>query len=566
MLLLFISFIAGCLTVFAPCVLPLLPVIVGSSLTSKKRDRLRPYLITGSLALSIIFFTLILKVSTLLIGLSPTLLNYFSGVIIIVLGIVTLLPDLWESLVIKLNLQASSQRFLGNSENNNRKFVGPILIGIALGPVFASCSPTYAFILASVLPYSFLSGLVYLIIYSLGVVITLLIVALGGKQIINRYSCAVDTHGIFRRSLGVIFIIIGIVIASGQITKIETYVANHTPFDETRIERILLAKQGRPTLIHTIKNDLTSQSVLNVQPTTAPEFAGLTNWINSPEIKLANQRGKVVLVDFWTYSCINCIRSIPYVEKWYQTYAKDGFVIVGVNTPEFAFEHDPNNVAAAVKKDGITYPVALDNNYVTWNAYNNNSWPADYLIDKSGNIRYVALGEGDYDVTEKAIQELLGLNKKLVTPKTVVPINQSQTAETYLGPYRESSYSGSPTFEQGSFNFTPDKNLTSGNWTLGGQWNISNQYITSESNDSTISINVSSKNVYLVAGSSSPVNAKVILPSSNSNEYGADDPNGNLVINGYRLYNIASFNQFSSGVITIKIAPGASLYTYTFGS
>ena len=237
---------------------------------------------------------------------------------------------------------------------------------------------------------------------------------------------------------------IGVAIIAGTEVKIETWVANHLPFDETKIERVLLTKQHKSTLLHKLMNDVSGGSVLNVQPTPAPEFQGLTNWINSPPLTMSQLRGKVVLVDFWTYSCINCIRSLPYVEKWYATYHDKGFEVVGVNTPEFAFEHDPANVAAAVKRDDIVYPVALDNNYDTWNAYDNDSWPADYLIDQSGQIRYVSLGEGDYNKTEEAIQQLLGINQPLQTPTSNVPIAQDQTPETYFGTNRDADYTGSP--------------------------------------------------------------------------------------------------------------------------
>src|SRR5665213_3024789 len=440
MLLLIISFIAGVLTILAPCVLPVLPVIVGGSVGGQAKEKIRPYIIVAALAASIIFFTLLLKVSTLLINLSPNALTDFSGGLLIALGLAALAPEWWEALVIRLNWQAASQRFLGKGEKNKDKYVGPVLIGLALGPVFASCSPTYAFILASVLPSSFLAGIIYLGSYTLGLVLALLLVSIAGRQFISRFSWAVDTHSLFRRLLGVVFILIGLAVISGYQIKAETWVANHLPLDETRLERVLLAKQKRNSIIQNLTQSGSNSSVLNVQPTPAPEFQGLTNWINSPPLTMAQLKGKVVLVDFWTYSCINCLRTVPYIEKWYQAYQYQGLVVVGVNTPEFAFEHNPDNVAAAVKKDGIVYPVALDNNYDTWNAYNNDSWPADYLIDRAGNIRYVSLGEGDYDKTEKAIQALLGINKPLQTPVSNVPITASQTPETYFGTNRAQNY------------------------------------------------------------------------------------------------------------------------------
>ena len=570
MLLLVISFLAGILTIFAPCVLPLLPVIVGGSLASKNKDRARPYIIAISLAGSIVLFTLVLKVSTVLINLSPNVLNYISGTLLIGLGALSIFPEVWEKLMIRFNWQAASQRFLGKGESNRDKYIGPILIGVALGPVFASCSPTYAFILASVLPHSFVSGLIYLITYAIGLVLALLAISLLGKRVVNRFNWAIDTHSLFRRIIGIIFVVIGVLIIMGQEVSIETWVGNHLPFDETKVEQVLLQKQNKESLIHRLKTDMTSGDVLNVQAYPAPQFVGLTNWINSKPLTMSELNGKVVLVDFWTYSCINCIRSIPYVEKWYQTYAKDGFVVVGVNTPEFAFEHNPTNVANAVKADNITYPVALDNNYDTWNAFNNDSWPADYLIDKQGNVRYVAQGEGNYNITEKAIQYLLGLNQPLQTPTSNVPIAQNQSPETYFGTNRGTDYVGQSNLTDGTFTLSPAPNnlLGTNDWTLGGSWQISPEYITSNGASSTLTYRAQAKNIYMVAGSASnqPQTVQVSLPSDMAGQYGPDAPNGLATVGGSRLYHIVSLNQFGNTTVTLTVPKGVSLYTFTFGS
>jgi thiol-disulfide isomerase/thioredoxin len=274
------------------------------------------------------------------------------------------------------------------------------------------------------------------------------------------------------------------------------------------------------------------------------------------------------LVDFWTYSCINCLRTLPYLEKWYQAYQDKGFVILGINTPEFAFEHDPANVAAAVKSNGIAYPVALDNNYDTWNAYSNDSWPADYLIDKSGNVRYVSKGEGDYGRTEQAIQQLLGVNKPLKTPAGAVPITGEQTPETYFGTSRAQNYAGSPALNNGTASFTPAASLAQNQWTLGGTWNIAAQPITTVSGDTSLSFNVAAKDVYMVAsnanGASDMVN--VSLPDSVAGQFGSDAPGGTVSVNSARLYHIVSLKAFGSTNVTLHVPSGVALYTFTFGS
>ena len=568
MLLLLISFVAGVLTILAPCVLPVLPVIIGGSIGGTGKEKIRPYLIGASLAISIIFFTLVLKVSTVLVNLSPNVLNWLSGALLIGLGVSAALPELWEKLVIQMNWQASSQRLLGKSEHAKGKYVGPLLIGLALGPVFASCSPTYAFILASILPRSFSAGLVYLSVYTIGLVLALVLIAVVGRKSISKFDWAVNTHSAFRRSLGILFIVIGVAVFSGFEIRTETWVANHLPFDETKIERVLLSKQQNKRSFRVDNTVVSNSSVLNVSATPAPELQGLTNWINSSPLTLTQLRGKVVLVDFWTYSCINCIRTLPFIEKWYQTYQSKGLVIIGVNTPEFAFEHNPINVANAVKGFGITYPVTLDNDYATWNAYNNNSWPADYLIDKAGNVRYVSLGEGDYDKTEKAIQELLGINQSIAPSNYTVPITAGQTSETYFGTNRAQNYAGSPSLSNGSANFQFAASLKQGQWTLNGRWNITPEYVTSVDNSSALQFNVSAKDVYMVAsvpdGQSSTVG--VGLPGTDSGLYGVDAPDGMAVVTGSRLYHIVSLKQFDTTTVTLIVPKGVSLFTFTFGS
>jgi thiol-disulfide isomerase/thioredoxin len=360
-----------------------------------------------------------------------------------------------------------------------------------------------------------------------------------------------------------------VAIILGQEVKIETWVANHLPFDETKIEQFLLAKQNKESIIHKLSTDIADNSILNVQPTPAPQFAGLTNWINSQPLTLSELKGKVVLVDFWTYSCINCIRSLPYVEAWYQAYHNDGLVVVGVSTPEFAFEHIPANVAAAVKSDGLTYPVALDNNYDTWNAYDNDSWPADYLIDKSGNIRYVSLGEGDYATTNQAIQLLLGINQPLVTPSSNVPIAQNQSPETYFGTNRSQGYVGTTALNDGTASFTAaTASLTTNEWTLNGTWQVDPQYITSEQNGDTLTFDVAAKDVYAVAGSANNQAETVVvgLPANMTGQYGSDASNGQAVISGSRLYHIVSLKHFGETTVTLTVPQGVSLYTFTFGS
>ena len=236
---------------------------------------------------------------------------------------------------------------------------------------------------------------------------------------------------------------------------------------------------------------------------------------------MASLRGKVVLVDFWAYSCINCQRELPHVEAWAKDYASAGLRVVGVHTPEYAFEHVPSNVAAGVRRLGLTFPVALDNSYDTWNAYDNESWPADYLIDASGQIRHISIGEGDYTSEEQLIRELLTAAHPGITlpPGTNVrdttPDDPQQTQETYLGDERVQFYSGNTVYTPGQRLFVPPATLPADSFTLAGTWTIGQQSITA-GNRADITLAYHASSVYL-------------------------------------------------GTVTIRLSPGLQAYSFTFG-
>lgn len=565
MFLLLGALIAGVLTVLAPCVLPLLSVVVGGSITATtKPNRMRPVIITASLAVSLTLFTLLLKATTLLVAVPPALYVYVSGGIIIALGIAILFPILYERLLVALHLQLGNSGLL-RTGMHKQGYLGPILIGAALGPVFTSCSPVYAYILATVLPVHFAEALVYMFAYILGLSITLLLIGLIGQRFVRNIRWMSNPRGWFQRGVAVLFILVGVLIVTGGNVRLQTWVSAHTPLNLDAITAKLLPNTGTP---------VTTNADLNIQPYAAPTLSGLTNWINSPPLTLQQLKGKVVLVDFWTYSCINCIRSIPYLEDWYQTYQANGFVIIGVHAPEFSFEHVPENVAAAVKGDHITYPVALDNNYKTWNAFHNQYWPADYLIDKQGNVRRYYAGEGQYTQMESAIRDLLKEQGGSVTKShaalqnNTVPVTSGQTPETYLGYDKATSFLGNQPLALGSYTFTPTT-VYPDTWTLGGVWNVSNQTITAVSN-ATLDINVSARDVYLVGGTSSIKKVGVRLngmPISQTNAAGGDVQNSLLTVSMPQLYKIVHAPAFTHNMtIELSVPAGVSLDSFTFGS
>ena len=310
----------------------------------------------------------------------------------------------------------------------------------------------------------------------------------------------------------------------------------------------------------------------------APNIQGISAWINSPQLNISQLKGKVVLVDFWTYSCINCIRTIPYLNAWESKYGNNGLVIIGVHTPEFQFEHNYSNVEAAVKKFNIKYPVALDNNYSTWDAYGNEYWPADYLIDARGDIRYESIGEGNYNVTDMAIRELLvsagyTIPSNLTNLTRNYNLSQIGTPELYLGWNRARAPLGNI---QG---FQPNKtvnyvpvNITKENIVyLSGLWYNAPDGMVAV-NNSKIFLVYRAKNVNIVAASTngtSPITVKLDGQNLTQPYLGNDTHlyNGKAVaeVNSSRLYNIISAPSYGWHTLEIDAGPNFKIYTFTFG-
>jgi cytochrome c biogenesis protein CcdA/thiol-disulfide isomerase/thioredoxin len=567
MLLFLGAFLAGVLTVLAPCVLALLPVIVGGSISGDSRDRKRPVIIALSLAVSLILFTLLLKASTLLIDIPPRSIAYVSGTIIIALGVLTLFPSIYASFLARIGIEHRAQTALGKSFQNKRQYIGPIATGAALGPVFSSCSPVYAYILATILPTNFTHAIALIIVYVIGLTLVLLLIGYYGQRFIAKIKFASNPKGWFQRAIAILFIITGLLIFTGYDKKFQTYVSEHTPFNFDKLSSKLLPDS---------KNEIDESKLFNVQPYDAPELVGLQDWVNSDPIQLKDQKGKVVLLDFWTYSCINCIRNNPYIEKWYETYKDKGFVVIGAHAPEFAFEKNPENVRKAIKDQKITYPVALDNDFSTWNAYNNRSWPSSYLIDKDGKVRRVHEGEGQYAESEQAIRELLQeagaqLDNTLTTNTQTPPVTEQQSPETYLGYGRASNYvgalplSGTPAVR----NFQLKEDLKSNQWSLNGSWEVTPEKIIARGN-STMNFKISAKDVYIVGGSANPQNVSLQLngqPISATADAGQDIKDSMVTIGESKLYRLVSFPQFTKDqVLTLSVPDGVELNVYTFGS
>ena len=303
----------------------------------------------------------------------------------------------------------------------------------------------------------------------------------------------------------------------------------------------------------------------------APEFQGISSFINSNGTKLSDLRGKVVLVDFWTYSCINCIRTLPHLVDWNQKYSDKGLVIVGIHSPEFEFEKNIDNVKQAVTRFGIKYPVLLDNDHDTWNAFHNSYWPRKYLIDSEGYIRYDHIGEGGYLETENAIRQLLTEQMKRQSIQ-IADLNQIRTPELYFGyQYATDNLGNTEGFSpEKTVNYTiPNSNLKTNMIYLKGLWKNNPDNMELAGTNGSILLGYSSKSVYIVAGGKGQLNVKVDGKDNNiSNTSKGNDLNaeGMLIIDGQRLYNIANDKNYGNHAIEINaIGKGFKIYTFTFG-
>ncbi len=540
--LLLVSFLSGVLTVLAPCVLPLLPIIVGGAAQDARRRN--PFVIAVSLAASIVAFTLLLKFSAAFVSVPQAVWMSVSGGMLIAFGLVSLFPSVWEKISGRFSLQKNADALLDGSAKRSG-FAGDVLIGFSLGPVFSSCSPTYFLILATVLPQSVLVGTVYLVVYSVGLSAALLAISLAGQRLIRRVRFLADPNGWFKKAIGALFVVVGLVIATGSVVPVEVWLANHGYPTVTGLERSLLER---------------SPPASSVSLGRYHEIASPSGFVNSDPITIGPLIGKkVVLIDFMTYSCINCIRTFPYLVGWDKKYRDQGLEIIGIHTPEFSFEKDIDNVRDAMRRFGITFPVVLDNDYGTWNAYGNKFWPRKYLIDLQGNIAYDHVGEGGDAETEAKIRELLGLDTDVLSMPEPFFASGPTSPETYFGSGRNAFLANGKKGVSGLQTFVPNTSVPSGALVLGGAWNIRSDAAVSTASDDLVRYRFQAKQVYLVASATTPTAIGVSVDGI------ARD---SVVISGDRLYTLLGAETgVGDHLLELTIpAEGVSLYTFTFGA
>ena len=565
MLLVVVAFAAGLIAGISPCILPVLPVVFFAGAVSPSHDGVarnawrRPIAIIAGLIIS--FSILVLAGSSLIAAtrLPSNFLHDLGIGLLLIIGLGFLVPRLGEM------LERPFARLGGVAPSGAR---GGFVIGLALGLVFVPCAgPILAAI--TVLGATHHVGILTVFItvsFAVGATVPLLFVAFAGERLVQRARSLRERAVLLRRIGGVVLLVMALGIATNAFDFLQRAVPGYTSALQRSIEGSSTVRHDLNALRGGSNGSLAScpsSTAQLVRCGVAPEFTGITAWLNTANhqpLTMAGLRGKVVLIDFWTYSCINCQRTLPHVEAWAARYAHAGLVVVGVHTPEFAFEHVVSNIAASATTLGVRYPIAVDNNYGTWNAYNNQYWPAEYLVDASGVVRHVDFGEGNYTTSERLIRQLLTSAHPGVTlpPLTSVPDltpNQVLSPETYLG-FDRAQYLDSPVTPVPNVMTTLrfPASLSTMSFALSGEWTQRAQYVSAGAR-ARLELSYQANDVYLVIGGSGTVRVTD----------GAGSPHTIVVSGVPRLYTLHHGRALSTGTLGLSVSPGVQLYDFTFG-
>ncbi len=620
-----VLFVSGVLTILLPCILPLVPIVVGVSITG--RHPLRPLLTTLGMVLSFVASTFILQVFLsqfvsladviriatfyilLLFGLGFVThikplqiagavmgavffwkLGIMAVIIAAVLGVAVM--ELGSRIATRIQQLGTDIQQGIRSGLPQGSLLSAFIIGLTLGLVWVPCAgPALGFALALVRDEPGLKAFFALTAYGIGAAVPVLIIAYGGQYAVSSARSLSQYSGRIKQVAGVLLILSAIGFQYNILMSLQTWLVNNTSFGTlgNRIEEKFFTD---PT------SSVASSSVSSVNSVTvphpnplpqgkgtssvamqlpdlpkivrAPEFTGLGPWHNSQPLKLSDLKGKVVLVDFWTYSCINCIRTLPYIQGYWDKFKGTLFVLLGVHTPEFVFEKDEGNVSDAIKRHGLTYPIAQDNDYGTWNAFSNRYWPAKYLIDKDGYIRYTHFGEGGYKETDLAIQSLLAeAGVKVGNEQSGLSSAQQDanggpiSPETYVGERNWPSFSnslGDPDTDMHQYNVTTDLPLN--NFALTGTWQLSEdgEYQTMQSDTGEIRYHALAGEVNLVLGMEEG------LPAPKAQVFIDGKPGKTFMIDRHDLFNLYKGSYGEHDVVLKFTGKGVQAYAYTFGS
>ena len=579
------ALIAGAATAITPCVLPVLPALLSASAVGGRR---RPVGIALGLALT--FTIVIAGLASVVDGVGVADGTVRSIGIAVLLGFGLMM--LWPRLAARVEAPLYRLARLGPRSRGDGFWSG-VIVGGSLGFLYAPCAGP---ILAAVVSVSASQGssleiLAIAVAFSAGSAAVLLVLALGGRRTVERIR-ATGRGPAPQRAVGVVMIATAGLMAADLDVRFQTALANDFPnflVNPTSaieksggVERRLADLRGESKFREPVPGGATRASLRNDGPRSnlpvlgeAPEFTDNQRWFNTGDraLTLRGLRGRVVLIDFWTYTCINCIRTLPVLRAWHERYRRRGLSIVGVHTPEFEFEKDAGNVASAIRQNGLRYAVAQDNEFGTWNAWGNQYWPAKYLIDSRGRVRYAHFGEGSYEETEAAIRSLLqdaGAERlgSEVRVRAETAARSVSTPETYLGWERAEGFlPGAPVAGERRYPVFR-RRLPQDRFTLSGTWDVGPQSARAV-RDSSLRVRFGARRVFLVMSSAggAPRRVRVFLDGRpvSGRVAGADTRAGAVTVRGQRLYRLVSLPRVERRELELRMGPGVSAYAFTFG-
>ncbi len=577
MLIYLLAFVGGVLTILSPCILPVLPFVFARADQPFRRSGL-PLLAGMALTFSVV------AIAAAFGGHWVVRLNqggrYVAMAIFLVLGVSLLFPSIAETLTRPLVRAGGRLQGGPSSESGIGK---SFVLGISTGLLWAPCAGP---ILGLILTGAALQGpgarsSFLLLSFALGAATSLGIALFAGGRVFSAMKRSLSFEVWIRRGLGVAVILGVVAIALGWDTNLLTKFSfvNTAKAEEHLIGALRPAKPA--AVLAAGAGDalpaLDDEGAL-------PDLSGAVAWLNSPPLSSKSLKGKVVLVDFWTYSCINCLRSLPYVEGWAAKYKDAGLVVIGVHTPEFAFEKERANVEKAVRDLKVNYPVAIDSDYKIWQAFNNEYWPAHYFIDGKGRIRYHHFGEGEYGESERVIQELLKENGAASLAEGVISVSgngaeaapdksNSRSPETYIGYHRAEHFGSAEPIAQDSRKvYTLRPRLSLNQWGLAGTWKVSAESAVLQTSPGKIVFRFHARDLHLVLGPAKdgkPVRFTVKLDGTAPGEdHGSDtDASGGGTVQEHRLYQlIRQKGAVEDRTFEIEfLDPGVQAFAFTFG-
>src|SRR5215204_1347374 len=572
-LLMLFALVAGAGTALSPCVLPILPAVLSAGVTGGRR---RPLGVVTGLALSFTFATVGLVYVIDALGLPNGVTRDLAIVVLFAFGLCLLVPPIGDRVeAFASRLAPGPARFGGDG------FGSGLVVGASLGLVYAPCAgPILVGVIVVSAAQDFTAGrLAVALSYAAGSAVVLYLLLLGGRRFAQRLA---PVRGRVQMALGAVMVLVAVAMTADLDTRFQTAIASDLPdflvnptgeIERSEVVAADLAKvrQSGPPIVD--PSELDDPLSLDSYG-QAPDFTGTQEWFNTAggdSLSMAELRGTVVLIDFWTYTCINCIRTLPYLEAWQRRYGSKGFAVVGVHSPEFPFEKDADNVRAAIRQNHLTYPVVQDNDLATWDAWGNQYWPADYLVDAQGNVRHAHFGEGDYDETERAIRTLLdeaghrdlgpGARASGQSPST-----ELTTPETYLGALRARGWV-TPVHPGHQDYGAAAGPLSINQFAYAGRWAITDEDATSEEG-AEIDLEFDARRVFLVLGSPERARRIQILLDGRpipENRAGEDVHHGRVTVGAQRLYRLVDLPAVSQHRLSLIFEPGISGYAFTFG-